>query len=402
MEFNQHLKKLREDENLTQEQLALKLNVSRSAIAKWEQGKGMPSLDLLKSLALFFHTSIDALLGEEGIRRLEKNQNRKFKLTSLVAVTSLVIATLSTTLLLLKNDVKETKKVLIESVYRSGDSYKISYLEKGRERKFSADVSAVSFRNQPELPVILNENDYLKVDLIGNRATKVVLIDNSSALSLKGYEIEFSLSDNVQNYFFHEYLNTKGDFDFIANDTNIVSFDNSHFAFSSHHYDGVKYQHTQITQTIAIDQDASTYNFIKLKDVYIDKNQEDTIKQTTGNYIAGLLLNLNFSMTGYLNSYAYESEEYSLRNLVSYDVSLSFVKTIETVRIKEFSESNVELKETSLSYLNVSSFETGNNTSYLRYYIGDSNKGKTVEVGDQEKLYLKSDTPLPSLLILEI
>jgi len=402
MEFNQHLKKLREDENLTQEQLALKLNVSRSAIAKWEQGKGMPSLDLLKSLALFFHTSIDALLGEEGIKRLEKNHNRKFKLTSLVAVTSLVIATLSTTLLLLKNDVEETKTVLINSVYRSGDSYTIGYLDKGRERKFSADVSAVSFRNRTELPVSLNKNDYIKVDLKGDRATKVVLIDNPSTLSLKGYEIEFSKSDNVKHYYFHEYLNTKGNFDYIANDTNIESFDHSHFAISYHLYDGVKYQHTKITQTVIIDQDSSTYNFIKINDVYIDKNEEDTIKETTGNYIAGLLLKLDFSMTGFLNSYAYESEQYSLRNIVSYEISLSFVKTIEMVRIKEFDENNVELRETSINYLNVSSFKTGNNTSYLRYYIGDSNKGKTVEVGDREKLYLKSDAPLPSVLILEM
>ena len=54
MEFSQQLKRRREQLNLTQEALGIRLNVSRSAIAKWEQGKGMPSLDLLKTLALFY------------------------------------------------------------------------------------------------------------------------------------------------------------------------------------------------------------------------------------------------------------------------------------------------------------------------------------------------------------
>ena len=47
MEFNEKLQKLRTNENLTQEELAEKLYVSRAAISKWESGRGYPSIDSL-------------------------------------------------------------------------------------------------------------------------------------------------------------------------------------------------------------------------------------------------------------------------------------------------------------------------------------------------------------------
>ncbi len=63
MEFNEELQKLRASRNLTQEELAEKLYVSRAAISKWESGRGYPSIDSLKAIAAFFHVSIDDLIG---------------------------------------------------------------------------------------------------------------------------------------------------------------------------------------------------------------------------------------------------------------------------------------------------------------------------------------------------
>lgn len=48
MEFNEKLQKLRKEQKLTQEELAEKLFVSRTAISKWESGRGYPSIDSLK------------------------------------------------------------------------------------------------------------------------------------------------------------------------------------------------------------------------------------------------------------------------------------------------------------------------------------------------------------------
>ena len=67
MEFNEKLQKLRTNENLTQEELAEKLYVSRAAISKWESGRGYPSIDSLKAIAKYFHVTIDELIGSEEI-----------------------------------------------------------------------------------------------------------------------------------------------------------------------------------------------------------------------------------------------------------------------------------------------------------------------------------------------
>ena len=66
MEFNEKLQELRKKKGLTQEELAEVLYVSRTAISKWESGRGYPSIDSLKAIARFFGLTVDELLsGEE-------------------------------------------------------------------------------------------------------------------------------------------------------------------------------------------------------------------------------------------------------------------------------------------------------------------------------------------------
>ena len=62
MEFNEKLQELRKSRSLTQEELAEALFVSRTAISKWESGRGYPSLDSLKEISRYFSVSIDELI----------------------------------------------------------------------------------------------------------------------------------------------------------------------------------------------------------------------------------------------------------------------------------------------------------------------------------------------------
>ena len=54
MEFNEKLQELRKQKGLTQEYLAESLYVSRTAISKWESGRGYPSIDSLKAIAKWY------------------------------------------------------------------------------------------------------------------------------------------------------------------------------------------------------------------------------------------------------------------------------------------------------------------------------------------------------------
>ena len=75
MEFGEKIQKLRNQNKWTQEQLAEKLYVSRTAVSKWESGKGYPSIDLLKDMAKLFNKTIDELLSSEQIIDIAKNEN---------------------------------------------------------------------------------------------------------------------------------------------------------------------------------------------------------------------------------------------------------------------------------------------------------------------------------------
>ncbi|MGC6174310.1 helix-turn-helix domain-containing protein [Lacrimispora sp. 38-1] len=75
MEFNEKLQQLRNGKNLTQEQLAEKLYVSRTAISKWESGKGYPNIESLKCISKFFSVTIDELLSGEELITLAETEN---------------------------------------------------------------------------------------------------------------------------------------------------------------------------------------------------------------------------------------------------------------------------------------------------------------------------------------
>ena len=67
MELNEKLQELRKQKGITQEELAEALYVSRTAVSKWESGRGVPSIDSLKAISKYFSVSIDSLLSGEEI-----------------------------------------------------------------------------------------------------------------------------------------------------------------------------------------------------------------------------------------------------------------------------------------------------------------------------------------------
>ena len=67
MELSEKLQKLRHREGLTQEELAGALYVSRTAISKWESGRGYPSVDSLRAIAEYFSVTLDELLSTDGL-----------------------------------------------------------------------------------------------------------------------------------------------------------------------------------------------------------------------------------------------------------------------------------------------------------------------------------------------
>ena len=77
MEFCEKLQELRKNRGLTQEELAEQLYVSRTAISKWESGRGYPSIDSLKAIAKYFSVSVDDLLSSDTVLAIAEEDRKR-------------------------------------------------------------------------------------------------------------------------------------------------------------------------------------------------------------------------------------------------------------------------------------------------------------------------------------
>lgn len=77
MELSEKIQKLRKDRGLTQEQFAQMLFVSRTAVSKWETGRGIPSMESLQMIARLCDVTLDDLLGAEEAVSLAQKENRE-------------------------------------------------------------------------------------------------------------------------------------------------------------------------------------------------------------------------------------------------------------------------------------------------------------------------------------
>ena len=76
MEFHEKLQELRRQKGITQQELADALYVSRTAVSKWESGRGYPQIDSLKAIGGFFGITVDELLSGEELLCIAEEDGR--------------------------------------------------------------------------------------------------------------------------------------------------------------------------------------------------------------------------------------------------------------------------------------------------------------------------------------
>ena len=98
MDIGLRIKKLREQQKISQEELALKIFVSRQTISNWETNKSCPDVKSLIILSNIFNVSLDSFI-KEDIKELreivEKETIKKFNMMSCVYLAELIIVTIS-------------------------------------------------------------------------------------------------------------------------------------------------------------------------------------------------------------------------------------------------------------------------------------------------------------------
>ena len=83
MHLGENLKKLRKDNNLSQEDLADKLNVSRQSVSKWESGLAYPEMDKVIQICKLFNVNIDDIMNE-NIDEIKEKKEVKNKFNSYI------------------------------------------------------------------------------------------------------------------------------------------------------------------------------------------------------------------------------------------------------------------------------------------------------------------------------
>ena len=83
MKLPENLRRIRKDNNLSQEQLAEKLGVSRQAVSKWESGQSYPEMDKMLLICKLFNYNIDELMNE-NVKEVNENKQSKININKYI------------------------------------------------------------------------------------------------------------------------------------------------------------------------------------------------------------------------------------------------------------------------------------------------------------------------------
>lgn len=99
MEVGKRIREYRKIYNLSQEQLAEKIFVSRQTVSNWENDKTYPDIQIIVSLSILFNVSLDELIREDleemKMKISNKKANKRSDIYSLIMICSTILASLS-------------------------------------------------------------------------------------------------------------------------------------------------------------------------------------------------------------------------------------------------------------------------------------------------------------------
>ena len=158
-----YIKELRIKNNLSQSQLAEKLSVTNQAISKWENGRGLPDIEMLKQLSTIFNVKIDEIIQGEQIAKEKKN-------TPLIILTLIIILIIPVfSIILVKNN---ANNFVFNTIASDNDNFSIKGVIAYNQNKKSIYISDIKYS------AVDNEEKYVVAECIlyevnGNNEKKI-------------------------------------------------------------------------------------------------------------------------------------------------------------------------------------------------------------------------------------
>ena len=184
-EISKFIKDLRKKHNLTQKDLADKLGVTYQAVSKWENGKNIPDIEILKEISNIFNVDIDSIIGNE-----KKKKSKKSKI--MIGIILIIIIGL----LFIAIAIKNTSSFEFKKISTTCDDFKITGSAAYNKKTSSIYISNVEFcGDDDEVYKSLECTLYEEYD---NVKKNISTYDKKQNLSLKSYLKDVNL--NVNNY----------------------------------------------------------------------------------------------------------------------------------------------------------------------------------------------------------
>ena len=132
--FGQLIKKIREENHLTQRELAEKYNVTYQAVSKWENGKNLPDLSLIKQISNDFSVSIDDMVDGNF-----KTKKRNYRLFFIIGIIFIIFIILSFVLVESKSDFS------VKPIKANCDNFNISGVLSYNESKSLIYIPSIEY-----------------------------------------------------------------------------------------------------------------------------------------------------------------------------------------------------------------------------------------------------------------
>ena len=116
------IKKLRKDNNLTQQKLADKYGVTYQAVSKWENGINLPDVTLIRQMSKDFNISIEDILDGNLITK-KKNRNKNILIGSILLI--VIIALIIGTIIIVKN-INDNKTFKFKTLSTTCNEFNVS------------------------------------------------------------------------------------------------------------------------------------------------------------------------------------------------------------------------------------------------------------------------------------
>ena len=134
------IKKLRKDNNLTQQKLADKYGVTYQAVSKWENGINLPDVTLIRQMSKDFNISIEDILDGNLITK-KKNRNKNILIGSILLI--VIIALIIGTIIIVKN-INDNKTFKFKTLSTTCNEFNVSGSIAYDKKKSSIYISHIN------------------------------------------------------------------------------------------------------------------------------------------------------------------------------------------------------------------------------------------------------------------